>query len=598
METNQTFRTHTISVVTEQLVGHTVVLAGWVDRQRDHGDLVFIDLRDRYGVIQVVFNLDASQQVLELARSLRAEDVISVKGILKSRIPETINPKLKTGTIELIGEKVSVLNRSKALPFPIRDNIQVSEEHRLTYRYLDLRRPIMQQRIALRHQVVKFIRDWLDKQNFLEIETPILIKSTPEGARDFLVPSRLHPGKFYALPQSPQQLKQLLMVAGMDRYFQIARCFRDEDLRGDRQPEFTQLDIEMAFVTQEDVIVLNEALMVELIRATAPHMRLLERPFPHLTYDEAVSRYGSDKPDLRFGMELIDLNPIWAISDFRVFRNLVEKDKKIKGICVPGLAELTRREMQEIEERAKALGAEGLAWIQVQSPELLRGSVPQIVANEVVNKKLLEACSAKPGNAILMIGGDPHLVHYVLGNLRLEMGERLGLRDPNILGFAWIKDFPLLEWNSDEQRWVAVHHPFTAPMPEDLHLLDADPGLVRAWAYDLVANGWEVAGGSIRIFQRSVQSKIFGLLKIHEADAEKRFGHLLEAFEYGAPPHGGIAWGLDRLIMVITGTPNIREVIAFPKNGRGSDQMMDAPSLVDQEQLDVLHIQIDPLNFE
>lgn len=583
-------RTHLAGELRATHAGQQVVLAGWVHRRRDHGGLIFVDLRDREGIVQIVFDPKRSGDAFHSAETLRHEDVVQIEGTVALRPPEMVNPNLATGEVEVYATRLTVLNRAKTPPFVIRDEINVGEELRLRYRYLDLRRPRMQRNLHIRHRTIKFIRDWLDARGFWEIETPILIKSTPEGARDFLVPSRLQPGKFYALPQSPQQLKQLLMVSGIDRYFQIARCFRDEDLRGDRQPEFTQLDLEMAFVEAEDVMALNEALMTELVQTVTPHKRIKQTPFPRLTYAEAMERYGSDKPDLRFGMELIDVAAVWAETDFRAFKSVIESGGRVKAIVAPGLATYSRKQISELEDLAKGWGAKGLAWVKVEEGGTLSGGVARFLEN--VRDAFLQTTGAQPGDLVLMVADTADVVHEVLGRLRLELGDRLGLRDKDELAFVWIVDFPLVEWNEDEGRWDAVHHPFTSPKPEDIPLLDTDPGKVRAQAYDLAGNGWELAGGSIRIHRRDVQAKMFQLLNIDEATAQERFGHMLEAFEYGAPPHGGIAWGIDRVVMVLADEPNIREVIAFPKTASGADLMTGAPSEVDPKQLEELHLKI------
>ncbi len=584
-------RTHMAGELRPTHAGQRVTLAGWVHRSRDHGGVIFVDVRDRAGIVQVVFHPDTAADAFRVAETLRSEDVIAVTGTVQMRPADMVNPKLATGEVEVIAETVEVLNRSRTPPFVIRDEVKANEELRLKYRYLDLRRPRMQRNLHLRHRTIKFIRDWLDERGFWEVETPILIKSTPEGARDFLVPSRLQPGKFYALPQSPQQLKQLLMVAGVDRYFQIARCFRDEDLRGDRQPEFTQLDLEMAFVDEEDVIALNEALMIALAEAVVPQKRILQVPFPRLGYAEALERYGSDKPDLRFGLELVDVGHVWAETEFRVFRAVLAEGGAVKAVRAPGLATYSRKQIDELEALARQWGARGLAWVKVQEGGKLQGSVARFLGDGA-RTALLEATGAEPGDLVLMVAGAPELVADVLGRLRLEVGERLGLRDPDVLAFAWIVDFPLFEWDEEEGRWDAVHHPFTAPKDEDVQLLESDPGRVRAKAYDLVGNGWELAGGSVRIHRRDVQQRVFELLDISPERAQERFGHMLEAFEYGAPPHGGIAWGLDRVVMLFADEPNIREVIAFPKTASGVDVMTGAPGEVDPEQLAELHIRV------
>lgn len=584
-------RTHTAGELTARQSGETVTLAGWVNRRRDHGGLIFVDLRDRYGMTQVVFNPQHAPDAHRVGEKLRAEYVLQVTGRVVARPAEMRNPNLPTGEIELLVDEAAVLNPASVPPFVIADE-SVGEELRLKYRYLDLRNPRLQQNLLLRHRVIAFIRAWLDRQQFIEIETPILIKSTPEGARDFLVPSRLHPGRFYALPQSPQQLKQLLMVSGMDRYFQIARCFRDEDLRGDRQLEFTQLDLEMSFVDMEDVLALNEQLVIDLVASVMPDKRLMQVPFPRLSYDEAMDRYGSDKPDLRFGMPLVEVSSLLADSDFRVFQAARElPDGTIKALRAPGLARYSRKQIEELEAMARELGAKGLPWVKVDdaAQATLSGGIAKFISEDEA-RALVAATEAESGD-LLLFGADAwKTVVAALGRLRLELGERLALRDPNVFAYAWIVGFPLVEWNEEEARWDAMHHPFTAPLDSDLPLMESDPGAVRAKAYDLVSNGWELAGGSIRIHRRDVQQRMFELLAIDEARQQSQFGHMLEAFEFGAPPHGGIAWGLDRTVMMYAGEPNIREVIAFPKTAGGSDLMTAAPSAVDQRQLDELHI--------
>ncbi len=516
---------------------------------------------------------------------------MQLTGTVAKRPTEMANPNLATGEIEVLVEEATVLNAALPTPFVISDEAQVGEETRLKYRYLDLRRPRLQQNIVLRHKVLNFIRQWLDQQAFVEVETPILIKSTPEGARDYLVPSRVHPGRFYALPQSPQQLKQLLMVSGFDRYFQIARCFRDEDLRGDRQPEFTQLDLEMSFVDMEDVLQLNERLVIDLVTTLLPNKRFLQTPFPRLSYAEATDRYGSDKPDLRFGLPFADVSEIVKESTFRVFSSALESGGAVKVLRAPGLASYSRKQIEELEAIAKELGAKGLAWVKVDDAAsgALSGGIAKFLS-ETEARAILDAAGAESGDLLLFGADEWRVVVQVLGRLRLEIGERLGLRDPNVFAYAWIINFPLVEWNEDEKRWDAMHHPFTAPMDEDVEKMQSDPGAVRAKAYDLVANGWELAGGSIRIHRRDVQRRMFELLAIDETHQQTQFGHMLEAFEFGAPPHGGIAWGLDRTVMMYAGEPNIREVIAFPKTAAGTDLMTAAPSEVDTRQLNDLHI--------
>ncbi|MGE5641880.1 MAG: aspartate--tRNA ligase [Byssovorax cruenta] len=584
-------KTHTCGELRATNASQKVTIAGWVHRRRDHGGVIFLDLRDRYGLVQVTVNPDASKETLEHVSNVRMEWVLQVTGTVQKRPAGMANPKMATGEIEIIAESVEVLNPAKVLPFMVSGENDLPDENtRLKYRYLDLRRERMVRNLVLRHKVIKFMRDFLDKQNFIEIETPILFKATPEGARDYLVPSRLYPGQFYALPQSPQQLKQLLMVAGMDRYFQIARCFRDEDLRGDRQPEFTQLDLEMSFVQRDDVLALVEQLYTEMIPAVAPHKKLLASPWPKLSYRDAVERYGSDKPDLRFGMELTDVSDIFAKSEFKVFQSALEAGGLIKCIVAPGCAEYSRKEVDALTESAKSLGAKGLATLAVTG-EGLKGTAAKFVKSEEA-EAVKSKVNAREGDLILFAADQRAVVNKVLGGLRLIFRDNLSLADPNLMAFAWVVDFPMFAWNEEEQKWDTEHHPFTMPQLDDLPKFETDPGDILSDAYDMVCNGYEMASGSIRIHRGDIQLKVFQLLGLSGDQIEQKFGHMLEAFEYGAPPHGGMAPGIDRLVMLLADEPNIREVIAFPKNQAGRDVMADAPSEVEPKQLKELHIQI------
>ena len=583
-------KTHNCGELQAKHIGQEVTLAGWLNRRRDHGGLVFIDLRDRSGVVQVVANPNAAPEAHAAAQEARGEYVLQVKGTVRARPEGLVNPDISTGEVEVLAQEVKILNRAKTPPFYIYDDSPVDEALRLKYRYLDLRRARMQGNLILRHRVVKYIRDFLDARGFVEIETPILFKTTPEGARDYLVPSRVHPGKFYALPQSPQQLKQLLMVAGYERYFQIARCFRDEDQRGDRQPEFTQLDLEMSFIEREDVMALIEEMMIGIIE-TCSDRKPLAKPFSRLTYEEAMRRFGTDRPDLRFGMELVDVSDLVAESGYGIFSKAVASGGRVKGLCASDCGSYSRRQVDELAELAQQEGAKGLAWLALGEDGEVRSSFAKYLAEHEV-AAIVERLDAHAGDLLLFVADQPKVVNATLNGLRLELGKRLGLRDRGVLALCWVIDFPLFEWDEEGQRWDPSHHLFTAPMLGDLPLLETDPGAARGQQYDLVCNGEEIAGGSIRIHRRDVQEKIFELIGLDAEVARERFGHMLEAFEYGTPPHGGIAPGIDRLVMLLAGEPNIREVIAFPKTQQAADLMAGAPSPAEDRQLDELHIRV------
>ena len=580
-------RTHNCGEIRLEEENNEVTIMGWVQKRRDHGGVIFIDLRDRSGFVQIVFNPDISKEAFQNADQLRSEYVIAVKGTVRKRPEGNINDELPTGRIEVEGHQLKILDKAETTPFEIEDNVKPGENLRLKYRYLDLRRPMMRDMMELRHRVVKRTRDFLDENDFLEIETPLLTKSTPEGARDYLVPSRINPGQFYALPQSPQLFKQLLMVSGMERYFQIAKCFRDEDLRANRQPEFTQIDIEMSFVTRDDIFEITEDLLREVFA-----IQDIELPeeIPVMTYQEAIDKYGLDKPDLRFEMKLKDISDIVADSDFNIFSGTVSSGGQVKGLTVKEGANFSRSQIDELEDFVKLYDAKGLAWIMKKDNEI-KSPIAKFLSEEELNN-IVKRMNAEDGDLMLFVADKPNIVANALGHLRVHLGEKLDLIDKDKYEFTWIIDFPLFEYKEEEGRYAAKHHPFTSPLPEDIDKLDDDLGKVKANSYDIVLNGEELGGGSIRISNKKLQHKIFDKMNFTEEEIQNKFGFLMDAFEYGTPPHGGIALGLDRLIMILGNTDSIRNVIAFPKTQKATSPLTDAPSKVDQKQLDELHIKL------
>ncbi|HEY8348973.1 MAG TPA: aspartate--tRNA ligase [Clostridia bacterium] len=581
-------RTHMCTELSAADVGKKVTVMGWVQKRRNLGSLLFIDLRDRTGIVQLVFNDQTEKELFEKAETVRSEYVIAVTGEVARRAPEAINPSMKTGEIEILASELRILSKAETPPFHIEENSDVNEAMRLKYRYLDLRRPDMQTNLMLRHKVAKVARDYFDQNGFLEIETPILIKSTPEGARDYLVPSRVHPGKFYALPQSPQLFKQLLMVAGYDRYIQIAKCFRDEDLRADRQPEFTQIDLEMSFVDVDDVITVNEGFIKRVFKEVLGVD--VETPFLRMPYQEAMDRFGSDKPDMRFGMELVDVSDLVRGCGFRVFADAVASGGSVRAVNAKGCGGFSRKEIDSLSEFVKTYGAKGLAWIAVEESGI-RSSIAKFFSEDEMGALLKKVC-AEPGDLVLFVADKNQVVYDSLGALRVEIAKRLGILNDKEFKFLWVTEFPLFEFDEEEDRWVAKHHPFTSPMDEDIEFLESDPGRVRSKAYDIVLNGTEIGGGSIRIHMQDLQQRMFRLLGLSREEAQAKFGYLLEAFKYGVPPHGGMAYGLDRLVMLMAGRNSIRDVIAFPKVQNASDLMIEAPDTVDPKQLEELHLKV------
>jgi aspartyl-tRNA synthetase len=592
-------RTHTCGSLRKEHIGTQVSLAGWVNRRRDHGGLIFIDLRDREGIVQTVFNPEISPQVLKTAEEMRSEYVVRLTGVVTMRPAGTENLKLPTGDIEVIVKEVEILNTSNTPPFYINEEVDVDENVRLKYRYLDLRRPRLKENLMLRHRVTRFMHDFLDARGFIEVETPVFVKSTPEGARDYLVPSRIHPGSFYALPQSPQQLKQLLMVGGLEKYYQLARCFRDEDLRADRQPEHTQLDVEMSFVTQEDILQLLEELYTSLAQAVKPDLKVV-RPFPRLTYADTMAWYASEKPDLRYGLEIADITDIAAKTDFDVFKTAVTGGGVVRAFAAPGCGDYTRHQLEELNQLALTAGAKGLLTISLGAsgnkmenltPDMVKSVAAKFLKIEQV-REIARRCRANTGDLLLVIAGEPEKIYPALDTLRCEIARRLSLADPDTLFFTFIVDFPLLARNVATGHWEAVNNPFTHPRDEDIPLLDSAPDKVLGKNYDLVCNGLELVSGSIRIHRSDLQRKILKIIGYKDEDIDSLFGHMLEAFDFGAPPHGGFGAGIDRTIMALSGENNIREVTAFPKNQSAMDMTFGAPSLVTEEQLKELHIRL------